>query len=88
MNDKLVYQQARFWAERILTQHVSENTESRIRSMYWTAFGRPADNQEVDLCLKAVTELASSHDCDRNDVRVWTDLCHSLFQANEFIYLR
>ena len=87
MNDKLVYQQARFWAERILTKHGSENTESRIRNMYWTAFGRPADNQEVDLCLKAVTELALSHDCDRNDVRVWTDLCHSLFQANEFIYL-
>ena len=88
MNDKLVYQQARFWAERILAEHVSGNTKARIRSMYWTAFGRPAADQEVNLCRKALEKLAISHDCDFNDVRVWTDLCHSLFQANEFIYLR
>jgi hypothetical protein len=84
MNDPFVHQQAEQWANRILAE--GGTTRERITSMYRSAFGRPPLDTEVRSCLRFLvrqTGVAGSLD----DLAVWADLAHVLFNVKEFIFL-
>jgi hypothetical protein len=61
-----------------------------IQSLFTTTLGRPASTRELDLCQEFLNEHHKTSmitdDATRTQ-QAWTDLCHSLLNSNEFIYL-
>jgi hypothetical protein len=88
MNDKLIYEQAATWAKRIQIELPDADAGRRIKRIYWQAFARAATTEEISTTLDMLKLLALHHDLAQSDVKVWTDLCHTMFRVNEFIYLR
>ena len=63
----------------------------KIRRMYQQAFGREPLNDELKAGITFLHNQAEAYGItDPNpldDKRVWTDLCHALFNLKEFIYI-
>jgi hypothetical protein len=85
MNDPLVHQQARVWAERVLVQ--PGTARERVAGMYLRAFSRPPTAAELGACLEFVQEQARLHSGRQDDPAVWADLAHTLFNVKEFIFV-
>ena len=89
MNDPFVYEEAKRFAERLLAE--TENTESRIQRLYWLSFGRAPDAQEVTNAISFLesqgAELGLATEKADQDIRVWHDLCHVIWNVKEFTYL-
>ena len=88
MNDKFVLEQAKLWAIRINVELPDGTSKQKIERMYWEAFGRQAKRGEIQAALATVEVLASYHGVKSDDSLVWSDICHTFFRVNEFIYLR
>ncbi|MDA2930327.1 DUF1553 domain-containing protein, partial [Acidobacteria bacterium AH-259-O06] len=86
MNNEFVAKQAEFWANQVLSDKEKEPTE-RIRKMFVQAFARPPDNAELPAALDFLADQGKRYG-DENERRVWADLCHVLFNAKEFIFVR
>ncbi len=90
MNDAFVVAQAEFWATQMLEQKQLTPTQ-KIRRMYQQAFGREPLNDELKAGITFLHNQAEAYGItDPNpldDKRVWTDLCHALFNLKEFIYI-
>ena len=90
MNDPFVIQQARLWAERILSAK-EPDTASRVRQMYEDAYCRPPTDSEIALALQFLdehgAELGVPKEQRAADVKLWTDLAHVLMNVKEFIFL-
>jgi hypothetical protein len=88
LNDPLVANLARQWAERILAEPVENSTTERIERMYESALCRPPTPSEVE----AATQFIARHgellcvpvECRHSDVHIWADLAHVLFNHKEF----
>lgn len=91
MNDPFVIQQAERWAKRVLAGNAN-SPEDRIRSMYQTAFARPATADEIAKGIGFLKSQAKARgangDAWQRDPRVWADLCHVMFNVKEFIFLQ
>jgi len=89
MNDPLFHQQARVWAERALRETPEADTAARVRWFFESAYGRVASAAETDACLESLAELRQFHDAgDGTNIEAWSDLCHVLLNANDFIYVK
>jgi hypothetical protein len=90
LNDPFVIDEARIWAERVLADKSRDN-KARLLEMYLTAFARPPLPAEIDKAEQFLArqgrEYGLSEEAARSDVRVWTDMCHVLLNAKEFIFL-
>ena len=88
MNNRFVGRQAEAWARREIRGE--PGGRARIESMFLRAYGRavePGELDEVDLFLdRQSSRYAASNNPD--DIRVWTDLAHVLFNSTEFIFVR
>jgi hypothetical protein len=85
MNDPLVSQLARRWADRLLAGSQEANHD-RITRLFETAFNRPPAGDEASRCLTFLrSRPATSH--AGVDPAAWADLCHVLFNVKEFIYI-
>jgi hypothetical protein len=91
MNDPFVAEQARFWAQRVLSEE-RRSPQARIGELYASAFARPPEDFEL---AGATAFLKSQGDAyglspeeSHSDERVWGDLCHVLINAKEFIFVR
>ncbi|HEV7401749.1 MAG TPA: PSD1 and planctomycete cytochrome C domain-containing protein [Chthoniobacteraceae bacterium] len=85
MNDPFVAGQAKVWAQRLPARLAPA---PRVERMYLAAFSRPPEPDELAdalAFLDAQRALYASQDA--NDVRIWADLGHVLFNVKEFIYL-
>jgi hypothetical protein len=82
LNNPFVLQQAEVWARRVLKEKIS--SKERVQRMYETAFGRPPSAEELAGALAFVEERGAGAS---EDIRVWTDLCHVLFNVKEFVFL-
>ena len=60
--------------------------EDRIRLLFESAFARIPATEESESCRDSLAELRKLHG-NGNEVDVWSDFCHALFNANEFIFL-
>jgi hypothetical protein len=91
LNDPFVLGQARLWAQRILSDK-NDSCEQLIDRIYLMAFARlPTRNEESK--AKAFLEQQgrlyglNSSECRRNE-KVWTDLCHVMFNVKEFAFIQ
>ena len=85
MNDGFVHQQAKAWAEQIL--HLESSTEDRINRIHMVAFSRPATDKEQSWAKDFIKSIANDYKTDEEDPKVWTDLCHLMYNRKDFIYL-
>ena len=90
LNDPFVVQQAECWTYHLLDNY--SDAEERIEQMYLTAFSRLPNKQEVEQAMNFVREQSISYGCDPDKLpetfQAWADLCHTLFNMKEFIFLQ
>ena len=90
MNDPLVVELARRWADRLLADP-SLSTDQRIDLMYQTAFARgatDAEKSEAKAFLDAQGSRFGLPDRQRQIApQAWADLCHVLFNVKEFVFI-
>ncbi|MBT4011390.1 MAG: DUF1553 domain-containing protein [Planctomycetaceae bacterium] len=92
MNSKLVQDEARRLAQRVL-QDDSETNADRINTLHEILYGRVATLEDVDKCnqfLQRYRKLSAKEkddDVRAADLVVWQGLCRVLLAANEFAYL-
>ena len=85
MNDPFVHEQAKAWAQRVLYSEL--NLEQRIHEIHQTAFSRPASASEIEWAKRFLDMLADEYGSSLDDLAVWTDLCHTIYNRKEFIYV-
>lgn len=87
LNGELVNQQAALWATRVL-RDVPSDADARIDRLYREAFARPPTDDERSAAAEFLIQQQTSYGASNaDDPRVWTDLCHVLFNVKEFIYI-
>jgi hypothetical protein len=84
LNNPLVHEQARHWAERTLAAGSSDD-RGRIERMYAEAFARPPTAEEA---ASATAFLADRRARGAAEQEAWADLGHVLFNVKEFIFVR
>ena len=87
MNDPLGIHQAASWAEKLLSQ--TTDSEERIARAYFSALGREPTPEENHLALQFLEKQSKIYDEEKENSRrqAWSDFCHVLFNAKEFIFL-
>jgi len=85
MNNPFVVQQSQNWAKRILDSPTASDPD-RIRDMYLAAFGRPPATTESTAALRFIESRRKLSGQD--ELRIWSDLCHVLFNVKEFIFVQ
>jgi hypothetical protein len=92
MNDPLVSQQARFWAQRAEQTFPSStdtsSAEARIDSMYVSAFARHPSDLELRVAIDFLSSQADRRGVGVNEAQLWADFAHALVNTKEFIFLR
>jgi hypothetical protein len=90
MNDPFVIGQAGLWAKRLLALEKLD-TGGRIDAMYRQAFGRrPSDGERgaaVGFLVEQGRRYGLTDKQGPGDPRPWSDLCHVMFNAKEFIFI-
>jgi hypothetical protein len=90
MNDPLMVELAGHWVPRIFEPR-DLSTAGRIQEMFETAFSRVPSADELAAAQAFLDRQATLYrlpaDASNNDPRVWTDLCHVLFNVKDFVYL-
>jgi hypothetical protein len=89
MNDPLFHQQARVWADRLLREMRDADGPRRVQWLFESAYGRLPTESETSACLQSLAELRQLHNTtDEGNIEAWSDLCHALLNANDFIYVK
>lgn len=85
LNDPFVHDQAKKWANQLLTVHGSDGA-AIVEEAFLACFGRQPSLEEKRLFLAFVEEQAESGS-DAERLQAWQDVCHTLFNAKEFIFV-
>ncbi len=88
LNDPLVIDLSRRWAQRALAQTEIQEVPDRIDWMYRCAFGRTASVQEKETAASFLTNQAEERNVGLEDLDLWADFAHILVNTKEFIFLR
>jgi hypothetical protein len=86
LNNPFVLQQAQVWGTNIVKDEELRARE-RISRMYEAAFARPPSQGELADALAFVEDQERAYGKE-SDPRVWSDLCHVLFNVKEFIFVQ
>ena len=78
LNSEFTRERARSFAARIMES--SDQTNGRIENAYQIALGRNPTPDEEQACRQF---LAAEED----EQTAWLNLCHALFNLNEFVYV-
>jgi hypothetical protein len=87
MNDPFVREQAAAFAARMLREVPSASAVERIGWLFETAMCRPPTPEELALCKESLAELKTLHP-GAEERAIWSEFCHGLLSANDFIYLK
>ncbi len=85
MNDPFVIAQARLWAKRVLAEE--DSVDERLTAIFQAAVARPPSERQRDRAKRFLQQQANLYAAGLDDVRIWTDLCHTVLNMKEFIYL-
>ena len=87
MNDPLGIHQAASWAQKLLSQTTAP--AERIARAYFAALGREPTPEEERLALEFIEKQSKIYIEEKEDGsrQAWSDFCHVLFNAKEFIFL-
>ena len=75
------------WARRLLAETPQADLPTRLRTAFMQAYHRPPTPTELESCQATLVELKALHAANPSGPEIWTDLCHALLNANEFIYI-
>lgn len=91
LNSALVHEQATAWAAKDMKLRKGYSTEQRIEHLFATALGRQPSADEVQSLVEFIDDQAETYALPPaargSDQRLWTDLCHVLINAKEFLYI-
>jgi hypothetical protein len=87
MNDPFVIAESKRWAERLVSDSQLASTADRIKFALESATGRLPTDSQLDVLIQFIARQAKSYNSDENDIRVWSDLCHTIFNMKDFAYL-
>jgi cytochrome c553 len=79
MNNEFVDQASVYWARRVMA--AEGDPAHRLEQIYREAFARKPEASESKQMLEFIKDRGG-------DEKAWTELCHVLFNAVEFIYVR
>ena len=85
LNNDFVYQQAETWAARILDDG-PRDARKRIQQMYLDAFSRTPEPEETEALMDFIEQQSKRYG-GPNDIQLWRDVCHALFNVTEFIFV-
>ena len=85
MNDPFVVEQAKRWATRVLDG--KGTVDERIERMYQTALCRAAMPAELAAMKEFIEAQAKIYGAKPDDLRVWTDAAHVMFNMKAFVFL-
>ncbi len=85
MNDPFVVDQAKRWAERLQTEFAT--TDDRLDVMFQQAMACPPTQHQLERSKAFLESQAAMYGTTADDLRVWTDLCHTVMNMKAFIYL-
>lgn len=89
MNDPFVIEQAGYWAKSVLES--ASQPESRIEAIYLRALSRKPTAEEVGEGIAFLKAQAATYECEGpealDELQIWQDYCHALFNVKEFIHL-
>ena len=85
MNDPFVVDQAKRWAERLQTEFAT--TDDRLDVMFQQAMACPPTQRQLERSKAFLESQAAMYGTTADDVRVWSDLCHTVMNMKAFIYL-
>jgi hypothetical protein len=88
MNNPLIVQQSRVWAERLMVETPDASIIERVTQLYQTAFSRPPTEAELAAGTGFVEAQAAEYNTDTDDARVWSDYCHVLVNVKEFVFIQ
>ncbi|HEU0122990.1 MAG TPA: PSD1 and planctomycete cytochrome C domain-containing protein [Bryobacteraceae bacterium] len=83
LNDPFVLQQAKVWAEKLVSRK-DDTVDARLTAMFNAALGRPPSPTELG-GYKALA--ASLGEVSLDNLALWQQLAHTLFNSKEFLYL-
>lgn len=86
LNDPLVVEQAKKWAERAVGE--AESAPARIDWMYQSAFARTPTDRELAVASSFLKSASTERGVSLDDVQLWADFAHALINTKEFIFLR
>jgi hypothetical protein len=90
MNDPMVIQQAELWAKNVLAEP-GLTPQDRVKRIYLRSLGREPRPGETADALRFLDQQGDSYGLKAEersrDPRVWTDLCHVMFNLKEFIFI-
>ena len=89
MNDEFVADQARRFAESLLKVH-GLDWDMLIQQAYSKSLGRTPSTERMSQANLFISQQASAHRESQSktpDLDALIDLCHVLFNANEFIFI-
>ena len=90
MNDPFVLEQAKLFAERLLVS--TNNFDQAIHQLYLQALSRPPRSAEIAAAKEFVAAQIAAYQDDSQvsllHPQAWADLCHTIFNTKEFIYLQ
>ena len=90
MNDEFVLQQATRMAENVADLS-AEAPGQKVQYIYERTLSRLPTTEETETALDYLDLLCQVHGVEQADlmdnVDVWKDYCHSVFNLKEFIYL-
>jgi hypothetical protein len=91
MNDHLVLRCSESLAKRLLARSDLDDS-GRIRQAYLLAYGRPAQDKEVERAASYLRRFdvdleARGVAADARPLRVWQAYCQAIFASSEFLYL-
>ena len=83
MNDRFTNEQAALMARRVIA-HIGHDVEHQVHEVYWRSLSRQPTSTELSDCVAFVRQ---QHDYHGSAERALTDLCHVMFNLNEFVYV-
>ena len=92
LNNAFVHGQAQAWASRSIASSRGMSLDRRLARLFVEALGRPPEPAELDALMAFLESQADAYGLAdaalESDPRLWADVCHVLFNAKEFLYVR
>jgi hypothetical protein len=80
-------EQAKSFAARLHNDKSLSDDGARVRRAFELAYGRPADDAEVQASLQYLTAGDAPDEAEQIKLSRWERLTQALLSANEFMYL-
>jgi hypothetical protein len=92
LNNAFVHDQAKAWALRSIASSQGMSLDRRLSRLFCEALGREPKPEELDALMAFLESQADAYKLQdaalTTDPRLWADICHVLFNAKEFLYVR